>query len=186
MDTTETIAAKRAPYELGAMPRRGQMRTTDARLVRSRLATIFRLAVEVERWPQLLPHYRFVRFLERATDDGGLVEMSADRPFGRFAWPTHWTSAMAVLRRTRAGGTAEAPRIRFRHVAGITRGMEVEWSFHPAAGGTRVELVHVWNGPRWPLIGGVAAAGIIGPVFVHGIAFRTLAGLARVAEEEPL
>jgi hypothetical protein len=32
------------------------------------------------------------------------------------------------------------------------------------------------------VIGEVAALGVIGPVFVHGIASRTLAGLARVAE----
>jgi hypothetical protein len=42
--------------------------------------------------------------------------------------------------------------------------------------------VHVWNGPAWPLIGEMAARGVIGPVFVHGIAARTLAGLARAAE----
>jgi hypothetical protein len=40
----------------------------------------------------------------------------------------------------------------------------------------------VWNGPDWPLIGEFAATNIIGPVFVHGIASRTLRGLVRVAE----
>jgi hypothetical protein len=40
----------------------------------------------------------------------------------------------------------------------------------------------MWNGPTWPVIGGIAAHGIIGPVFVHGIASRTLAGLGRTAE----
>jgi len=40
----------------------------------------------------------------------------------------------------------------------------------------------VWDGPDWPLIGPAAALGVIGPVFVHGIASRTLAGLARAAE----
>ena len=37
---------------------------------------------------------------------------------------------------------------------------------------------------RWPLIGVFAATAVIGPVFIHGIASRTLAGLARVAERE--
>jgi hypothetical protein len=36
--------------------------------------------------------------------------------------------------------------------------------------------------PGWPLIGPVAALAVIGPVFVHGIASRTLAGLAAAAE----
>jgi hypothetical protein len=44
-----------------------------------------------------------------------------------------------------------------------------------------VRIVHVWDGPRWPLIGPFAATQVIGPVFVHGIASRTLAGLARAA-----
>jgi hypothetical protein len=34
------------------------------------------------------------------------------------------------------------------------------------------------------LIGLVAARGVIGPVFVHGIASRTLAGLAHAAERK--
>jgi hypothetical protein len=34
------------------------------------------------------------------------------------------------------------------------------------------------------VIGTVAAQAVIGPVFVHGIASRTLEGLARVAERE--
>jgi len=32
------------------------------------------------------------------------------------------------------------------------------------------------------MIGAIAAKAVIGPVFVHGIASRTLAGLANVAE----
>jgi hypothetical protein len=60
--------------------------------------------------------------------------------------------------------------------------MDVEWTFESVAGGTLVRIVHVWNGPSWPLIGEIAARGVIGPVFVHGIASRTLAGLARSAE----
>ena len=77
---------------------------------------------------------------------------------------------------------ASAPSVRFHHVGGITKGMDVEWSFQPVEGGTHVRLVHAWDGPRWPLIGVIAATAVIGPVFVHGIASRTLAGLAREAE----
>jgi hypothetical protein len=60
--------------------------------------------------------------------------------------------------------------------------MDVEWTFEPVADGTHVRILHVWDGPRWPLIGPFAATGVIGPVFVHGIASRTLHGLARAAE----
>jgi coenzyme Q-binding protein COQ10 len=181
---TDVNTTKREPFDLGSLPRNGRMRTVDERVVRSRLATIFRLAVEVERWPELLPHYRSVRFRERATDDGGLVEMSANRPFGPVNWPTWWVSEMAIQRKGKQGG--DDPRIRFRHVEGITAGMEVEWSFSPVKGATRVRIVHVWNGPDWPLVGGVAATSVIGPVFIHGIASRTLEGLAEIAEREPI
>ena len=60
--------------------------------------------------------------------------------------------------------------------------MDVEWSFTPVAGGTHVRLLHAWDGPQWPLIGVIAATAVIGPVFIHGIASRTLEGLAREAE----
>jgi hypothetical protein len=72
--------------------------------------------------------------------------------------------------------------IRFRHVRGITAGMDVEWTFAPHEAGTLVRIVHAWNGPTWPVIGGIAAHGVIGPVFVHSIASRNLAGLGRAAE----
>jgi hypothetical protein len=74
------------------------------------------------------------------------------------------------------------PAVRFRHIGGITRGMDVEWSFEDVREGTHVRLLHVWDGPHWPLIGVSAARVVIGPVFIHGIASRTLAGLAAAAE----
>jgi serine/threonine-protein kinase len=61
--------------------------------------------------------------------------------------------------------------------------IDVTWSV--AARGTGesdVRIVHTWDGPAWPLIRVPAAAWVIGPVFVHAIASRTLAGLARAVE----
>ena len=147
----------------------------DEQHVRAPVDTIFGLARDVEQWPRHLPHYRFVRFRERA-GLGGIVEMSANRPFGPLNWPTWWVSLMQVIE-------GASPRIRFRHIEGVTTRMDVEWRFRAAANGTLVEVEHLWNGPGWPLIGAIAAIGIIGPVFVHGIASRTLAGLARVSEQ---
>lgn len=170
-------------FELGAMPLGAPMETVDEQLVRAPAETVFDIAARVEQWPAYLAHYRYVRFRERTPDGGGLVEMSAYRPFdlgpggiARVSWPTWWLSMMSV--------DASRLSIRFRHVGGITRGMDVEWSFGRRPEGTHVRIVHVWDGPRWPLIGLWAANLVIGPVFVHGIASRTLAGLARVAEEE--
>lgn len=166
------------PYALGPMPAGRLVTVVDERLVRAPLDRIFGLAMDVARWPAHLAHYRFVRFRSRTSDGGGLVEMSANRPFGILNWRTWWMSEMAV----REPSSATPPGIRFRHVAGITRGMDVEWSFSPETAGTRVRIVHVWNGPAWPVVGAAIAWAIIGPVFVSGIASRTLAGLAAAAE----
>jgi ribosome-associated toxin RatA of RatAB toxin-antitoxin module len=166
------------PFDLGAMPKKRWMCTVDEMLVHAPLRRIFEFAREVDRWAEHLPHYRWVRFHQRATDGGGLVEMAAWRPFGSLRWPTWWMSEMSV--------NESAPNVRYRHVAGITKGMEVEWSFIPQGkDATRVRIVHLWNGPSVPLLGIVAAKTVIGPVFVHGIASRTLAGLAAVAERGP-
>lgn len=167
-----------APLDLGPMPQGRAMTTVDERVVRAPLARIFSLAAEVERWPALLPHYRFVRFLERRRDGGGVVDMSAYRPFGVLRWPTWWRSRMRVD----APSSAARPAVRFTHVGGVTRGMEVEWTFEAMSNDTLVRIVHVWDGPPVPVVGTLAATALIGPVFVHGIASRTLAGLAAVAE----
>lgn len=166
------------PLELGPMPVGRPMTTVDEQLVRAPLERIFRLAAEVERWPALLPHYRYVRFTERRSDGGGIVEMSASRPFGVVRWPTWWKSRMRV--HPLAGPVP--PSIRFSHIEGVTKGMEVEWSFQTVADGTHVRIVHVWEGPGMSKAGETAATLVIGPVFVHGIASRTLAGLATHAE----
>ena len=166
------------PYDLGPMPTGRGMTTVDEQLVRAPLARIFALAADVERWPSLLPHYRYVRYVERRADGGGVVEMSANRPFGLVQWPTWWRSRMRV----HPPGASLVPSVRFSHVAGVTKGMEVEWTFQEVAGGTHVRILHVWDGPPVAMVGELAASMVIGPVFVHGIASRTLAGLAASAE----
>ena len=119
-------------------------------------------------WPALLPHYRWVRVLR---DDGGarLVEMAARRD----VIPVWW-QALQVL-------DPAAPSIRFRHVRGVTTGMEVEWRFEPVPGGVRVRILHDLA-LGWPLIGRFAAERVIGPGFVAHIAGQTLRRLKQVAE----
>jgi ribosome-associated toxin RatA of RatAB toxin-antitoxin module len=149
------------------------MRTVDRLHIRADPERVFQLASDVEQWPRLLSHYRWVRMLERKSE-GGVVEMAAWRPFGRFKYPTWWISEMRIDRGARA--------VYYRHIRGITAGMQVAWELEPAAGGTDVTLVHDWTGPGWPLVGKLAAEVVIGPVFVHGIASRTLAGIRKHAE----
>jgi hypothetical protein len=149
------------------------VRTIDRTTMGAPLAAVLEAAADVERWPALLSHYRWVRFLER-TPSGGLVEMAAWRPFGPVGYPTWWVSEMRVDR--------ESPAVHYRHVRGITAGMDVVWRFVPRGQETEVTIVHEWPGPRWPLIGPAAASLVIGPVFIHGIASRTLAGIRRHVE----
>jgi hypothetical protein len=171
----------RKPYQLGPMPMGLPMQTLDRRLVRAPVRTIFDIARRVEQWPAYLAHYRFVRFRERfdvvdGVPSRGIVEMAANRPFGPIGWPTWWKSEMVV--------DFQAPSIRFFHIAGVTKGMDVEWKFTPSGDDTEVEILHVWSGPAIPVLGIFAATAVIGPVFVHGIASRTLEGLAQIAERE--
>lgn len=177
------------------------MRTVDRLLMRAPLERVFRAAADVERWPELLPHYRWVRMRERRSQGqvvsrsggqdvtepltlaGGVVEMAAWRPFGPLKYPTWWVSEMWI-EPDAAGG----PGVRYRHIEGITAGMDVRWELRSVelrgegGRGTEVTIVHEWDGPRWPLIRRPAAEWVIGPVFIHGIASRTLAGIRRAVE----
>ncbi len=136
---------------------------------------VFLAAADVERWPDILPHYRRVRFLRMDGFGHGVVEMAAWRDFaGPLRYPTWWVSQMEA--------DAGTPIIRYRHIDGVTAGMDVRWEFLPIAGGTRVRIVHEWDGPPWPVVGSIAASVVIGPFFVSSIARRTLAGVCAEAE----
>ena len=130
------------PFRLAPLPLGRPMETVDERLVRAPVEVIFEIASRVEQWPAYLEHYRYVRFRDRRSDGGGIVEMSANRRFDlsrasetslRFNWPTWWLSEMSVTR--------SPPSIRFRHIGGITKGMDVEWTFTQAPGGTPYPLL---------------------------------------------
>jgi len=149
------------------------MRTVDRATVAAPLERVFQVAADVERWPEFLKHYRWVRMRERS-GTGGVVEMAAWRPFGLFKYPTWWLSEMESV----PGENA----VRYKHIGGITKGMDVEWKLVPRGDEVEVTIVHEWDGPRWPLISWIAANWVIGPVFIHGIASRTLAGVKRKAE----
>jgi hypothetical protein len=150
----------------------------DQHIMQAPARVCFRVAADVERWPGILRHYRWVRFREQAGFGTGIVEMAAWRrfPLG-LHYPTWWLSEMRV--------DEHEPAVYYQHVRGITRGMSVKWSFLPRTdGSTLVHITHDWAGPHWPLIGALAANWVIGPHFVSAIAQRTLAGVAREAERQ--
>ena len=155
------------------------MLTVDEIVINAPPERCFRFGADVERWPEWLPHYRWVRFQRKEGFGTGRVEMAARRDFGPLPWPVWWVSEMTV--------DEARPVVLYRHVDGITTGMDVEWSFTGLPDGTtRVKIVHEWaTGPRWPLPGGarrVIGDAVIGPVFIHHVASRTLAGIKRAVE----
>jgi ribosome-associated toxin RatA of RatAB toxin-antitoxin module len=148
---------------------------TDERVTTATPEVVYRVAADVERWPDILPHYRRVRFREKTDFGRGVVEMAAWRDFlGPLRYPTWWVSRMEA--------DAGIPIVRYHHVDGITRRMDVSWEFLPHPGGTLVRVIHEWVGPAWPLIGSFAARHVIGPHFVSFIARRTIAGVCAEAE----
>lgn len=132
--------------------------------------TIFRLAAAVEEWPRILPHYRWVRLLE---DDGHrrLVEMAARRD----RIPVRWRAVQELF--------PEERRMTFRHVGGVTRGMDVAWTLTPNADGVLVEIWHAFR-PRWPLVPDALVSLVVGQFFVEHIASRTLRRIKELAENQ--
>ncbi len=151
------------------------MRTVDEASCSAPPEVVWPHACQVERWPDILPHYRWVTRHRGNPGGDGIVEMAAWRHFGPLPWPTWWESEMWV--------DPARYEIRYRHVRGITSEMDVLWTITPDdRGGSTVRIVHEWAGPGWPVIGRAAAELVIGPVFVHAIATRTLQGVTRAAE----
>jgi uncharacterized membrane protein len=135
--------------------------------MRAPYGRIFDLAADVERWPTLLPHYRYVRRLP-----------GRDRRFAmgarRGPIPVRWEALQRPLRDDR--------RIEFEHTGGVTRGMHVAWRFDERSdGAVDVSIEHRLE-LDWPLIGGFAAERVIGPQFIEAIAARTLRRIRQVAE----
>jgi uncharacterized membrane protein len=155
------------------------MHTIDEIIIDGPVSDCYRAGADVERWPDILPHYRWVRFQRKDGFGTGRVEMAARRSFGPLPYPVWWVSEMTV--------DPAQPVVVYRHVDGITTGMDVEWSFHALNDGrTRVRIDHIWpQGPRWPLppvLRRGVAGQIIGPVFIHHVAGRTLRGIKRHVE----
>lgn len=147
------------------------MRTENVVEMHGELDHIVALASDVERWPEILPHYRWVTLLEGG-GDRKVVEMAARR--GRF--PVKWRAVQEI---ERGGGT---PIIRYHHIGGVTKGMDVAWTFDVRNDSVGVKIDHDFS-PPWPLVGGPIANGVIGPHFVEAIAGQTLATIKAIVED---
>src|SRR5205085_3007477 len=91
--------------------------------------SIFETAANLELWPKILPHYRYIRYLERGPNRN-VVVMAASRS----GIPISWTSEQIIDR--------EREEIRFHHLKAFTKGMDVVWTFRQTPNGVRVEIMH--------------------------------------------
>jgi uncharacterized membrane protein len=130
---------------------------------------IFALATAVERWPKLLPHYRYVR---RLPDPNGERRFAMSARRGPI--PVRWE---AVQRPRPAENIIE-----FEHTGGVTRGMHVAWRLDETDEGVEVTIEHELR-LGWPLVGEPVARWIIGPQFIEAIARRTLRRVKQLAEQ---
>lgn len=146
------------------------MHTETSTIIQADVATIYRIAADIERWPQILPHYRWVRVLRDASNHR-LVEMAARRD----GIPVWWCAEQWRF--------PDEPRMTFRHVRGVTAGMEVEWSFAPESDGVHVGIRHDLR-LLWPVAGELVGDWIVGRFFVSNIAGKTLRRIKQLAESQ--
>lgn len=140
-------------------------------VVRSTAAEVTALAFDLPRWPEFLPHYRWVKVLAR---DG--VRQTVEMACWRGMVPLKWRSHLWV--------DADAGRMRFRHVGGPARGMEVEWRLEPEGECVRVTIEHRLS-LEVPIVRSALGQWVVGELFVAAVAARTLACLKRSLEGGP-
>ena len=147
------------------------MHTTIGIDIAAPAAFVFQLARGVERWDRILPHYARSRVVERRSDGSQVVDFVARRSLIGVlgvGLPVAW--------RSRTWNEPETLRLRFVHVAGATRGMDVTWRIEPNGSGCRVSIDHDFR-PRIP-----GFARFVDRWFTRPIAGRTLATFKTLAE----
>ena len=120
---------------------------------------IFETAANLELWPKILPHYRYIKYLERGTERN-VVIMAASRS----GIPISWLSEQIIDR--------QKVEVRFHHLKAFTKGMHVVWTFQERDGGVLVEIAHDLKF-RIPTLAPIADP-IIGDFFIHHVANKTL------------
>jgi ribosome-associated toxin RatA of RatAB toxin-antitoxin module len=135
------------------------MRKVNSIIMHAPKMSIFETAANLELWPKILPHYRYIHFLERSPDRN-IVVMAARRS----GIPISWTSEQIIDR--------DRLEIRFYHLKALTKGMRVVWTFSNRPDGVLVEISHDLRF-RVPALAPIADI-VIGDFFIHNIANKTL------------
>ena len=135
------------------------MRKINSIIMHAPKKSIFETAANLEQWPQILPHYRYIRYLERSPNRN-IVVMAATRS----GIPISWTSEQIIDR--------DRLEIHFHHLKAFTKGMDVVWRFTEVANGVLVEIVHDLKF-RVPFLAPIAEP-VIGDFFTCNVANKTL------------
>jgi ribosome-associated toxin RatA of RatAB toxin-antitoxin module len=135
------------------------MHKANSILMHAPKTLIFETAANLELWPEMLPHYRYIHYLERSPNRN-VVVMAATRS----GIPISWTSEQVIDR--------ERLEVHFHHLKTFTKGMHVVWTFRDTPVGVLVEIMHDLAF-RVNLLAPIADK-IIGDFFIHNIASKTL------------
>lgn len=154
------------------------MRTEIAIDVASTPREVYELARDIGRWPALLPHYRTVTIRSRDRDVVVATMRATRQLAGRIGLPVAWRA-----RQWADDSDPDDLRLRFQHVAGATRGMDVTWHIRPTARGARVSIEHDFS-RRLPVLGDRLFPLLVDRLFVRPIAGRTLATFKSLAERD--
>lgn len=143
------------------------MHKANSIVMRAPKMSIFETAANLELWPKILPHYRYITYLER---DGNrnVVVMAARRS----GIPIKWTSEEIIDR--------ERVEIHFNHLKAFTKGMHVVWTFNETPDGVCVKILHDLNF-RLPILAPIIEA-IIGDFFIGNVANKTLHCMKKYVE----
>jgi ribosome-associated toxin RatA of RatAB toxin-antitoxin module len=135
---------------------------------------VFALARETRRWQAILPHYARSRVVERRSDGSTVIDFVARR---RLPLVGVLGLGVPVAWRARTWSEPATLRLRFVHVAGATRGMDVTWRIEPRdASHCHVAIDHDFR-PRF-----APFAPFVDRAFTRPIAGRTLATFQALAE----
>jgi ribosome-associated toxin RatA of RatAB toxin-antitoxin module len=135
------------------------MHKTNSILMHAPKIEIFETAADLELWPKILPHYRYIHFVERGPDRN-VVVMAARRS----GIPISWTSEQIIDR--------DRLEIHFHHLKAWTKGMRVIWTFSDTPDGVLVTILHDLQF-RIPVLAPIVNP-IIGDFFIYNVANKTL------------
>lgn len=150
------------------------MKSSYETVINCSLEKVFLTVADLVRWPEFLPHYRYNRFLEKGPA-GGLVRMSCYR----LGYPLTWVSRYQIDLARR--------RLTFKHEKGAlnaTRGMDIVWEFREESeNAVRVKVTYDFS-PSLRFGGVLLARLVLGELFVHSLAEKTLTALKRRMETQ--